>query len=110
MSIGGPSAGIPQRAIAEVYSPRGKNKPASRRRFGLDKVLLLLVMLYLLVPLGATLAFGLATGNGINFSTYQQSFSDPDFSKTILTSLGLAFGATFWRSCWSHQPHTGCNC
>jgi len=94
MSIGGTSAGIPQRAIAEVYSPRGKNKPAGRRRFGLDKVLLLLVMLYLLVPLGATLAFGLATGNGIDFSTYQQSFSDPDFSKTILTSLGLAFGAT----------------
>src|SRR5260370_35148857 len=100
MSIGGTSAGIPQRAIAEVHSPRGKNKPASRRRFGLDKVLLLLVMLYLLVPLGATLAFGLATGNGINFSTYQHSFSDPDFSNTILTSLGLDSVATFLAAVW----------
>ena len=60
----------------------------------MDKVFLVLVMLYLIVPLGATLAFGLGTGNGINFSTFPQIVSDPDFSQTLLTSLELAVGAT----------------
>jgi len=73
--------------------PRRKDQ-AARRSFGMDKVFLVLVMLYLIVPLGATLAFGLGTGNGINFSTFQQIFSDPDFSQTLLTSLELAVGAT----------------
>jgi len=73
--------------------PRRKDQ-ATRRSFGMDKVFLVLVMLYLIVPLGATLAFGLGTGNGINFSTFQQIFSDPDFSQTLLISLELAVGAT----------------
>ena len=73
--------------------PRRKDQ-ATRRGFGMDKVFLVLVMLYLIVPLGATLAFGLGTGNGINFSTFQQIFSDPDFSQTLLISLELAVGAT----------------
>ncbi len=73
--------------------PRRKDQ-AARRSFGMDKVFLVLVMLYLIVPLGATLAFGLGTGNGITFSTFQQIFSDPDFSQTLLTSLELAVGAT----------------
>ncbi len=73
--------------------PRRKDQ-AARRSFGMDKVFLVLVMLYLIVPLGATLAFGLGAGNGINFSTFQQIFSDPDFSQTLLTSLELAVGAT----------------
>ncbi len=78
-------------------APQRKDQ-VTRRSFGLDKVLdkvfLALVILYLIVPLGATLAFGLGTGNGINFSTFQQIFSDPDFSQTLLTSLELAVGAT----------------
>jgi putative spermidine/putrescine transport system permease protein len=53
-----------------------------------------LVMLYLLIPLGATLWFGLYTGKSIDFSIYQRIFNDPDFSQTIITSLELAFGAT----------------
>jgi putative spermidine/putrescine transport system permease protein len=73
--------------------PRRKDQ-ATLRSFRMDKVFLVLVMLYLIVPLGATLAFGLGTGNGINFSTFQQIFSDPDFSQTLLTSLELAVGAT----------------
>src|SRR4030081_1680280 len=66
----------------------------TRRTCGLDIVFLVLVMLYLIVPLGATLAFGLGTGNSIDFSIFQRIFSDPDFSQTLLTSLELAFGAT----------------
>ncbi len=73
--------------------PQRKDQ-ATRRSFGMDKVFLVLVMLYLIVPLGATLAFGLGAGNGINFSTFPQIVSDPDFSQTLLTSLELAVGAT----------------
>src|SRR5258707_739703 len=51
-------------------------------------------MLYLLIPLGATLWFGLDTGHGIDFSIFGRIFSDPDFSQTLLPSLELALGAT----------------
>jgi len=85
---------IAQRAVADELT-RPKRKDESRRGgFGLDKVALALVMLYMLVPLGATLAFGLATGTSFDFSTFSRIFSDPDFSQTLLTSLELAFGAT----------------
>jgi len=93
MSIGGTTSGIPDRAIADVYTgPKSRSK--GRRGIGVDKIMLTLVMLYLLIPLGATLWFGLDTGKGIDFSTYQRIFADPDFSQTIITSLELAFGAT----------------
>src|SRR6266536_5214921 len=69
------------------------HKPA-RRRFWLDKILLTLVFLYLTVPLGATLVFGLSAGNGFNFNTFMSAFTDPDFSQTLLISLGLAFATT----------------
>lgn len=74
-------------------APQRKDQ-APRRGFRLDKVFLVLVILYLLVPLGATLVFGLDTGNRIDFSIFQKIFGDPDFSQTLLTSLELAFGAT----------------
>ncbi len=93
MSIGGTSAGIPQRAMAEIYPPR-KNKTTARRIFGVDKLVLTLVALYLLIPLGATLWFGLDTGKGFDPSTYLRIFKDPDLSQTIITSLELALGAT----------------
>src|SRR6266571_5310218 len=66
----------------------------SRRGFGLDKLFLILVVLYLTVPLAATLVFGLSNGKSIDFSTYQQIFSDSNFSATLLLSLGLAFTST----------------
>jgi len=72
---------------------RGKGSPV-RRSFGLDKLFLVLVILYLIIPLGATLIFGLSGARGIGFSTYQQIFSDTNFSTTLLLSLGLAFAST----------------
>ncbi len=93
MSIGGTTSGIPQRAIADVYPPR-KSQLTSRRSSGVSNIALLFVLLYLLVPLGATLWFGLDTGNGLDFSSYQRIFSDPDFSQTFITSLELAAATT----------------
>jgi putative spermidine/putrescine transport system permease protein len=93
MSIGGTSSGIVQRAIADVHPPR-KSKPTGRRSVGPGKLVLALVVLYLLIPLGATLWFGLDTGHGIDFSIFGRIFSDPDFSQTLITSLELALGAT----------------
>ena len=88
MSIGGTTSGIPQRAVADnLTSPKGK--PTSRRGFGTAKIVLILVMLYLLVPLGAALWFGLQDP-----SSFPRIFSDPDFSQTFITSLELATAST----------------
>src|SRR6266571_4695959 len=88
MSIGGTTSGIPQRALADnLTSPKGK--PTSRRGFGTAKIVLILVMLYLLVPLGAALWFGLEVS-----SSFLRIFSDPDFSQTFITSLELAAATT----------------
>ena len=48
------------------------------KRTGANQIFLILVMLYLLVPLGATLVFGLSNdkGTSIDFSTYRQIFTD----------------------------------
>ena len=88
MSIGGTTSGIPQRAIADVYPPR-KGQPTSRRGFGTAKIVLILVMLYLLIPLGAALWFGLQDP-----SSFLRIFSDLDFSQTFITSLELATAST----------------
>ena len=88
MSIGGTTSGIPQRAIADkLTSPQGK--PKSRRTAGMTYIALLFVMLYLLVPLGASLWFGLEDP-----SSFLRIFSDPDFSQTFITSLELATAST----------------
>src|SRR2546421_12095352 len=95
MSIGGTTSGISQRAIADNYPPHNSRLTRTgRRSIGIEKIMLALVILYLLIPLGATLWFGLDTSKGIDFSIYQRLFTDPDFSQTIITSLELAFGAT----------------
>lgn len=62
--------------------------------FSLDKLFLALVMIYLLTPLGATLAFGLSNGNAIDFHSYQEIFTDKNFWQTLLLSLELALSAT----------------
>ena len=48
-------------------------------------------MLYLLVPLGAALWFGL---QDVDLSSFLRIFSDPDFSQTFITSLELATAST----------------
>lgn len=92
------SSNIGAFATADAYTEKGRNgKPKKRdqvRGFGFDKVILLLVVLYLIVPLGATLVFGLNSGNGYDLSSLSRIFSDPDFSQTLITSLELAAGAT----------------
>ena len=67
---------------------------ATRRRFGADKLFLTLVILYLVAPLGATLAFGLSNGNSADLSAFQQIFSDPDFWPTLRLSLELSLATT----------------
>ena len=93
MSIGGTTSNIPQRAVADFYPP-SKSKPMSQRSSGMNKLALIIVMLYLLIPLGATLWFGLGGGSGLDLSSYQRIFNDPDFSATIITSLELATATT----------------
>lgn len=65
-----------------------------RWSFGLDKLFLVLVVLYLIVPLAATLVFGLSNGKSVDVGSYLQIFGDPDFSRTLLLSLELALSAT----------------
>jgi putative spermidine/putrescine transport system permease protein len=88
MSIGGTTSGIPQRALADNL-PAPEGKPTRRRGFGTAQIVLILVMLYLLVPLGAALWFGLQDP-----SSFPRIFSDPDFSQTFITSLELASAST----------------
>ncbi len=62
--------------------------------FSLDALFLLLVVIYLLVPLAATLVFGLQGNNGLDFHSYQEIFTDKNFGQTLLLSLELALATT----------------
>ncbi len=66
----------------------------TRARFGVDKVFLILVLIYLIVPLISTLVFGFTGSHGIDFSTLGQIFSDKDFAQTLSLSLELALAST----------------
>ena len=89
----GPS-NIASRAAADVVTgPQSQQKPR-RGGFGLNKVALTIVLIYLLVPLAATLVFGVAIGNGIDFSALKSTFTDPDLSTTLVFSLELALATT----------------
>ena len=85
------------RTVAGVQplDPRTVRKTQARRSFGVDKIFLTLVMIYLLLPLGATLVFGLSNPkSGIGFSTYPEIFADPVFLQTLSLSLELAVAST----------------
>jgi putative spermidine/putrescine transport system permease protein len=69
-----------------------KRQP-SRFNFGLNRFVLILVMLYLVVPLGATLVFGLSSPKGA-FVPLQQIFADDGFRETLVTSLQLSVAST----------------
>src|SRR5450755_83392 len=66
----------------------------TRARFGIDKVFLILVLIYLTAPLISTLVFGFTGSHGIDFSTLGQIFSDKDFAQTLSLSLELALAST----------------
>jgi putative spermidine/putrescine transport system permease protein len=76
-----------------MTGPKGQEKPA-KGGFGFNKVALIIVVIYLLVPLAATLVFGVATGNGIDFTALKSTFTDPDLSTTLVFSLELALATT----------------
>ena len=65
-------------------------EPRTLRIFSPDKIVLILVAIYFLVPLVATLAFGLSDGKAFSLQAFQRVFSDPDFTSTLLLSLELA--------------------
>ncbi len=88
-------------AAAEITSRRHSQRSAERSdqergSSSLARVMLLLVMLYLLVPLGATLVFGLDNGHGYDLTALSDIVSDPDFSQTLIMSLELAAATTLF--------------
>ena len=90
----GPGGAFATAKALQTPMPVRRGNPRRSRHFGLDTLFLVLVMLYLLVPLGATLSFGLSNGRSINFGSYQQIFTDHDFSQTLILSLELALAST----------------
>jgi putative spermidine/putrescine transport system permease protein len=67
---------------------------SKRVKVGIDKFVLLLVTIYLLVPLLATLVFAFVNGNVVSLSVVTDVFSDSDFLATLLLSLGLSVAST----------------
>ena len=65
-----------------------------RVRFVFSPIILVLVLLYLLIPLGATFAFSLSSGRTTNFNAYTDVFTDPDFYQSFSLSLELSLAAT----------------
>src|SRR5215831_7249011 len=92
MQVG--SQGISQRATADAtITPQRKDK-STRRSFGLDKIVLVVVLLYLLIPLGATFVFSLNDGKNFGLSAFQLVISDADFLTTFPFSIELAVATT----------------
>ncbi|HEX4715372.1 MAG TPA: ABC transporter permease subunit [Ktedonobacteraceae bacterium] len=73
-----------------VAAPLGRAEQRKRTNFGLDKIMLILVAIYFLVPLVATLAFGVSDGKSFSLQALASIFHDADFTSTLLLSLELA--------------------
>ncbi len=73
-----------------VAAPLGIAEQRKRTNFGLDKIMLILVAIYFLVPLVATLAFGVSDGKSFSLQALASIFHDADFTSTLLLSLELA--------------------
>src|SRR5215468_10741586 len=92
MEVSNPS--ISQQIPAKVsISPQRKDK-SSRRSFGLDNIVLILVLLYMLIPLGATFVFSINDGKNFGLSSFQRIISDADFATTFPFSIELAIATT----------------
>jgi putative spermidine/putrescine transport system permease protein len=73
-----------------VAAPVRRAEPRKETNFGLDKIMLILVAIYFLVPLVATLAFGVSDGKSFSLQAFASIFHDADFTSTLLLSLELA--------------------
>ena len=62
--------------------------------FGLDKIMLILVALYFLIPLLTTFIFGITDGSQLSLHGFSGIFNDADFGSTLLLSLELAVAST----------------
>lgn len=63
-------------------------------RVGADKLALLLVVIYFLVPLISTLVFALSDGNTFSLQGFAGTFTDANFNQSLLLSLELAVAST----------------
>jgi putative spermidine/putrescine transport system permease protein len=81
--------GVSKQKVDAAISRR-HNDRTKRRGFGLDKIVLTLVLLYLLIPLGATFVFSLNDGKNFGLGSFQRILSDADFALTFPFSLELA--------------------
>src|SRR5215469_17072966 len=88
------SPNIPQTKAVEALAAPKRKEAQGGRGFGVDKIFLVIVLLYLLIPLGATLAFSLTDGKGFTLAPFGRIFSDPDFATTFPRSLELALAST----------------
>jgi putative spermidine/putrescine transport system permease protein len=62
--------------------------------FGLDKIMLIVVALYFLVPLLTTFIFAITDGSQFNLHGFSSILNDTDFGGTLLLSLELAIAST----------------
>src|SRR2546428_5248588 len=90
----GPAGAYATAKALQTAMPGPRRSRSRSWRVRLDTLFLILVMLYLIIPLGATLSFGLSNGRSIDFGSYRQIFIDHDFSQTLILSLELAFAST----------------
>lgn len=74
--------------------PAPNRKVPKSRTAGADKIALILVAIYFLVPLAATLAFAISDGSQFSLRGFSNIFNDSSFSSTLLISLELATAST----------------
>jgi putative spermidine/putrescine transport system permease protein len=85
---------IPQTKTIESLTAPQRQDTTGRGGFGLDKVFLVIVLLYLLIPLAATLVFSFNEGRGFTLAPFSRILSDSDFATTFPRSLLLALAST----------------
>lgn len=79
---------------ANLQQALQSNEPRKGSGFGLDKIMLILVALYFLIPLLTTLFFGITDGSQFSLHGFSSILGDADFGNTLLLSLELAVAST----------------